>query len=285
MTKEFIGKNVIVTGGSSGIGAATAEAFARKGANVLITYNNNKEAADEVVAKLLKYGIKAAAIVTNMGNMADVKNLFQEALNFFDGHIDILVNNAAIILRKHCLNVDEKEYDDIMNTNVKGPLFLAKYVINQMLAKKIEGTVINVSSINSYMVGEKIGDYGATKAALDYYTKVLAYELAKSRIRINSLDLGLVPTNMNAIQSRSQPSLWKSRVDSIPLKEATTPEQAAAGILYLASNKKSGNTTGVSLAIAGGSNIPIEDRFLATTDDLQSNIDERQVAQVIRAKL
>ena len=271
MTKktEFTGKNIIITGGSSGIGAATAEAFARKGANVMITYHNNKEAANQVIEKLSEYGIKTTAVCTDMGNMLDVKKLFQEALKFFDGHIDILVNNAAIILRKHCLSVDEKEHDEIMNTNVKGPIFLSKYVIQQMLDKNIEGAIINVSSINSYMVGEKIGDYGATKATINYYTKVLAHELAKSRIRINSLDLGLVPTNMNANQRRTQPGLWKSRLDSIPLREAASPEQAAAGILYLASNKKSGNTTGTSLAIAGGSNIPIEDRFTPSTDELQ----------------
>lgn len=190
MPKAFTGKNVIVTGGSSGIGAATAEAFARKGANVIITYLTNVNSAEKVLEKLRSYGVKAMVIAINMGNMTDVKMLFEEAVSFFNGHIDILVNNAAIIIRKHWLVSDENEYDEIMNTNVKGPLFLSKFIIKQMLAKKIAGTIINVSSINSYMVGEKIGDYGASKATLSYYTKVLAYELASSGIRVNSLDLG-----------------------------------------------------------------------------------------------
>lgn len=154
-----------------------------------------------------------------------------------------------------------------------------------MLIKHIEGAVINVSSINAQMIGEKIGDYGATKATIDYYTKVLAYELSSSRIRVNSLDLGLVPTNMNAHQRLTQPGLWKNRIESIPLKEAATVEQAAAGILYLASNKKSGNTTGASLAIAGGSNIPVEDRFIVSANDVQASSNEKQENDWVRPRL
>lgn len=192
MEVSLRGKTAIVTGGSRGIGREIAVKFGHLGASVVVNYVYNRKAAEEVVAEIGNGGGQAIAVQADMKSVAEIRILFDTALEKF-GALDILINNAGTLLYKKIEEVTEKEYDEIFAVNVKGLFFACQQAAEKMGEG---GKIINISSTVTRMMMPNYGVYAATKGAVEQITKVLAKELGPKNIAVNSLSPGPVDTEL-----------------------------------------------------------------------------------------
>lgn len=185
-------KTVIITGSSKGLGKSTAIEFAKQGANVIINYNSNLEEANNVVDKISGDGGKAFAIKANVGNSKEIENLFDTAITHF-GKVDIIVNNAGIMITKPLKDFSEEEFDQQFNTNVKSVFLMMK-----IAAKKLEnnGRIINISSSTSKLAMPAYSIYSATKSAVEQMTRIFAKEIGHRGITVNSVLPGPMNTEL-----------------------------------------------------------------------------------------
>src|SRR2546428_1960146 len=183
----FSGKTAIVTGGSRGIGRAIVQALARGGAKVVFTYLQNKSAADELTNNDTVLGFQV-----DVGRFDQAKELVKQVKERF-GRIDILVNNAGITRDKLIALMSEKDWDDVLNTNLKGVFNLTKPVIGVMLRQR-SGSILNITSISGIMGMAGPGDYSSSKAGMIGFTKGLAKQVPKLKITVHALALRFIDT-------------------------------------------------------------------------------------------
>ena len=189
-------KNVLVTGGSRGIGAGIAKAMAACGANVLINYRSHKESAVELVDFLQnEYDVKMSSFCADISKKDEVEKMFLYADEHF-GSIDILVNNAGCESIEHALFLELDEWDRIFDVNVKGAFYCSQQAGRRMADKKT-GVIINISSIHDKVPRKGLVHYCSSKAALNMMTKCLALELAEYNIRVVTVSPGAIETEMN----------------------------------------------------------------------------------------
>ncbi|NLR60655.1 glucose 1-dehydrogenase [Chitinophaga polysaccharea] len=189
-------KNVLVTGGSQGIGAAICRAMASCGANIIINYLDNKQRAEILAADLQQaYGIKALAFQADVADQKAVIQLFEFMDNSL-GKIDILVNNAGCETIGHAINLSLEEWDLIFNVNLKGAFICAQEAGKRMV-KQNSGVIINISSIHDKVPRKGLVHYCASKAGMNMMTKCLALELAENNIRVVTVAPGAIETEMN----------------------------------------------------------------------------------------
>jgi 3-oxoacyl-[acyl-carrier protein] reductase len=237
----FLGKVAIVTGGSRGIGRAIVQALGREGAQVVFTYVQNKTLADE-----LANGETIVGFQTDVTNFGQAKDLVKQVKDRF-GHIDILVNNAGITRDKLVAMMSEKDWDDVLDTNLKGAFNLTKHVVGVMLRQK-SGTILNVTSISGIVGMPGQVNYSSSKAGMIGFTKALAKEIAKINVTVNALALGFVETDMTgALNSEYREKI----IGQIPLGRIAQPEEIAEVALFMLSPKAS-YMTGQVLQIDGG---------------------------------
>src|SRR5438046_2607758 len=235
--KDLNGKVALITGASSGIGRATAEAFAECGASVAINYHQNETGAEAVRAKIKAAGGKAVAIQADVTRAADVEELVQRAVNDL-GPIDILVNNAgSLVERLKILELTEERWDEVINLNLKSAFLCCRAVAGSMMERKT-GAIINVSSIAGRN-GGALGSihYSAAKGGLITFTKGLAKELAPFGVRVNAVSPGVIDTRFH--EEFSSPEMMKGYVAGIPLGRVGTPTEVAEVICFLASDAAS----------------------------------------------
>jgi len=190
--KKLLGKTALVTGSSRGIGASIALRLAGEGATVAINFNNDKNSADQIVAKINELGVKAAAFKANISAEGGSKKLIEEVNKTF-GKIDILVNNAGVWEMKPLEQIDLEHYERVFDVNVKGVIATTTAALPYI---SDGGRIINISSVaaKSTMPGSSI--YSATKAAVNALTRVWAQELGKKKITVNAVAPGATVTDM-----------------------------------------------------------------------------------------
>lgn len=243
---QLTGKTAIVTGASRGIGRAIAMAFAEAGANVVVNYTSNEQAARDVVGQIEKKGVKALAVRADVSKAEDVENLVGEVLNEF-GSIDILVNNAGITRDRLIIKMTEADFDDVISTNLKGAFNCTKAVSKVMIKQK-SGKIINITSVVGIIGNAGQSNYAAAKAGLIGFTKSMAKELARRGITVNAVAPGFIETEMSAVLPET---VREEFLKGIPLQRPGKPEDVADAVLILAS-KYSDYITGQVINVDGG---------------------------------
>ena len=241
----FAGKVALVTGATSGIGKATAIAFARAGAKVVVSCRSEKEGT-EVARQIEKLGVDAAFVRAEIAKDADVKAMVDFTLEKF-GRLDIAFNNAGVEWKGPLEQATEDEYRRVFDTNVWGVLNSMRHEIPVML-KNGGGAIVNNSSVGGHVGFAEVSIYIASKHAVEGLTKSLALEFAKQNVRINAVAPGPIATDM---WDRFAGEAAEQITGGIPVGRVGTAEQIAAAVLYLASDAAK-FTTGTSLVVDGG---------------------------------
>ncbi|MFJ7970766.1 3-oxoacyl-[acyl-carrier-protein] reductase [Psychrobacillus sp. NPDC096389] len=240
------GKSAIVTGASRGIGKDIALYLSKEGAKVAVNYSGSKEKAEAVVEEIKALGGEAFAFQANVDQSEDIKELVSATLEQF-GSIDILVNNAGITRDNLLMRMKEQEWDDVLNTNLKGVFLCTKAVTRQMM-KQRAGRIINITSIVGVSGNPGQANYVAAKAGVIGLTKTSALELASRNITVNSVAPGFITTDM----TDALPEEVKSQMLSqIPLAKFGNTEDIAKAVAFLASDDAN-YITGQTLHVNGG---------------------------------
>lgn len=245
------GKVALVTGACRGIGKAIAMMFADAGADVAISCRNQPH-LEEVAGEIRGLGRKALPVAAHIRKTEDLRNLFEKVKEEF-GRIDILVNNAATNPGLGMLvDMEEKMYDQIMNTNLKGYTILSQ-LVGKLMRDQGGGNIVNIASVGGISPDRGLGLYCVSKAAIIMLTRSMAVELGDYNIRVNAIAPGLVKTRFSqALWSNED--LLKSEMSHTPLKRVSEPEEVARIAMFLATDA-SVWVTGQTIVMDGGSSI------------------------------
>lgn len=240
------GKTAIVTGASRGIGRSIALALASQGANVVVNYAGSVDRANEVVEEIKKMGRGSLSIQGDVSDSDAVSQMVKETIDTF-GSLDILVNNAGITKDNLLMRMKENEWDDVINTNLKGVFLCTKAVTRQMM-KQRNGRIINITSIVGVTGNPGQANYVAAKAGVIGFTKTTAKELAQRNITVNAVAPGFITTDMT---DKLSDDVKNAMLGQIPLGKFGNPEDIANAVIFLASDESS-YITGQTLHIDGG---------------------------------
>ena len=247
-TKKLDGKVAVVTGASKGIGAGIAKQFTAEGASVIVNYASAKADADKVVDEITKRGGKAIAIQGNVTKKSEVERLFAEAEKAF-GKIDILVNNAGVYEWVPLEAVTEQQFHRMFDTNVLGMLLATQEALKHFNSEG--GSIINIGSLASSLTPPTAVVYNATKGAVDAITRTLAKELGPQKIRVNSINPGMVVTEGAVAGGFTEGDIRKILESQTPLGRIGQPDDIAPAAVFFASDDSKW-ITGETLRIAGG---------------------------------
>jgi 3-oxoacyl-[acyl-carrier protein] reductase len=239
------GRVGIITGGARGIGKAIAEGFAKNGVNLAIA-DINIEAANETAARLTKLGVKAIGIKLDVSSAETVIKAFEDIRKEFN-RIDILINNAGITKDCILLRMKEKDWDAVVDTNLKGVFLCSKEAIKDM-SKQRYGRIVSITSVAAFMGNPGQANYSASKAGVVGFTKTIAKEYASRGITVNAVAPGFIQTAMTDVLSDSVKEEMKRL---IPLGRFGTVEDVANAVIFLAS-PDSGYITGQVIHVNGG---------------------------------
>jgi NAD(P)-dependent dehydrogenase (short-subunit alcohol dehydrogenase family) len=237
----------LVTGAARGIGMACAVKLAEAGADIILGLNNRNTGAD-LIAKIRKMGRDVFPVQMDISKIAEINAAISESMKHY-GRIDILVNNAGIGAPNPAENVNEKDFDDTINVNLKGTFFTAQAAGREMIKQK-SGKIINICSQAGFVALETESIYCMTKAAIAHLTKCLALEWAKYNITVNAV----APTFIRTPGTRKwleNEEFYQSVIKRIPLGRVGDPDEVAAPVVFLASHQAS-LITGATLMIDGG---------------------------------
>src|SRR5580698_721387 len=241
----------VVTGASKGIGAAIAEALAAEGASVVVNYASSKDGADRVVKNITSKGGKAIAVQADVSKKADVAKLFAETKKAY-GKLNILVNNAGVYEFAPLADITEETFHKQFNLNVLGLLLTTQEAVK--LIGPEGGSIINISSIVGQMPAATGSVYSATKAAVDSLAASLSQELGPKKIRVNSLNPGMVETEGLHAVGFAESDFRKQTEATTPLGRIAQPEDIATAAVFFASDD-AGWVTGQTLILSGGARL------------------------------
>lgn len=246
MSNPLSGRTALVTGASRGIGRSIALALAEAGANVAVNYAGSEAAAAEVAEQIRAKGVEAITIQANVGRADEADRLIKDVIDAW-GKIDILVNNAGITRDNLIMRMKEEEFDQVIETNLKGVFNCLKAVTRPMMKQRF-GRIINISSVVGVLGNAGQANYVAAKAGVIGLTKSSAKELASRGITVNCVAPGFIDTDMTQVLSDD---LRDSMLGGIPLARLGRPEEIANVVLFLASDASS-YMTGQTLHVDGG---------------------------------
>ena len=245
-------KVAVITGSSRSIGRAIALGYGREGAKVVVNYRSDQGAADSAVAEIEAMGSEAIAVQADTSSSSDVAALMAAAVDRF-GRIDILVNNAAILIRTHFLDIEESEWDRIMEVNLKGFFLCSQTAARQIVRQGDGGVIINMSSAGDTLAGKDLAHYCVAKGGVRMLTRQLAFELAPHGIRANAIAPGLIETDLNRADLAVR-EFREYRLSMIPLGIIGVPEDIVGAAVFLAS-EDSRMATGSTIYLDAGQTI------------------------------
>lgn len=239
-------KAAIVTGASRGIGRAAALRLAKMGMNIVFTYNSGIEAAEETKALCEAEGVEVLAVQADVSSSENCDQLVEQTMDAF-GRVDVLVNNAGITRDGLIIRMTDEQFDQVIDTNLKGAFYMMRAVSKQMM-KKRSGRIINISSVVGVMGNAGQVNYAASKAGVIGMTKSLARELASRKVTVNAIAPGMIETDMTAVMSEKAKEAMKA---AIPAGEMGKPEDIAGTIAFLA-GEDGRYITGQVICVDGG---------------------------------
>lgn len=255
--KGLKGKNVLVTGASSGIGQAIAIRLAAEGCNIAINYRSHPEAAEDTEEMALQKacgdidncGVKSLLVQGDVSKEEDIINMVNAVVEKF-GSLDILVNNAGIQTECPSHEIETADFDRVLTVNLRGAYLCARETIKHLLSQNRAGTIINISSVHEIIPRPMYVSYSISKGGMENLTKTLALEYANRRIRVNAVAPGATVTPIN--EAWTDDPEKKAIVEShIPMDRAGTAEEMAAAVAFLASDEAA-YITGQTLFVDGG---------------------------------
>jgi len=237
---------VVITGGSKGIGRSVAFRFAQEKANIIIVYSTDETAARQTLDVLKSSGVEAESHKVDVSSFSEVEDLFSKILDKY-GRVDVLVNNAAIARDTLLVRMEEKQWDSVINVNLKSVFNCTRAVIRPMI-KERRGWIVNISSVVGQIGNIGQANYSASKAGIIGFTKSVAREVASRGIRVNAVAPGFIETDMTA----SFPERVKEEfLRQIPLGRIGKPEEVAEVVYWLCSEASS-YLTGQVIHVNGG---------------------------------
>lgn len=246
MFSALRGQTALVTGGSRGIGRSIALALAEHGVKVAVNYAGSEAAAQETVARIVELGSEGIALRGDVGNSEQAESLVKEVLNTW-GRIDIVVNNAGITRDNLIMRMKEEEFDQVIETNLKGVFNCLKAATRPMMKQRY-GRIINISSVVGVTGNPGQANYSAAKAGVIGLTKASARELSSRGITVNCIAPGFIDTDMTRELSEEVRSELEK---GIPLARLGRPEEIAMAVVFLAS-EGAAYMTGQTLHVDGG---------------------------------
>ena len=244
---KLTGKTALITGALQGIGEGIARTFARHGANLILL--DISPEIEKLADELCGRGHRCTAVVADVRDPASVAAAIKRAKDK-EGRIDILVNNAGLIRREDALEFSEKDWDDVMNLNIKSVFFMSQAAAKHFIAQGNGGKIINIASMLSFQGGIRVPSYTASKSGVMGVTRLMANEWAKHNINVNAIAPGYMATN-NTQQLRADEQRSAEILDRIPAGRWGLPSDLMGPIVFLASSA-SDYVNGYTIAVDGG---------------------------------
>lgn len=239
----------LVTGASQGLGAEIAVALARDGHDVAVT-SRRVEKLSDTLGRIEAAGTRGVPVGLDLRSQSSVERALAEAVAAFGG-VDVLVNNAAVTLRRGALEMTREEWDELMSVNLKGTFFMSQQVGRRLVAQRRPGAIISLASTHGLVGYAQRSAYGISKAGIVQMTRMLAIEWAEHGIRVNAVAPGTVDTPSRAEYFAAHPDARRAMTDRIPVRRFAASGEVAAAVRYLASPQAS-YITGQTLVLDGG---------------------------------
>jgi NAD(P)-dependent dehydrogenase (short-subunit alcohol dehydrogenase family) len=246
---ELLEKVAIVTGGGSGIGRAISLKFAKEGADIAIVYSRNDSNAQETARMIGELGRTPKVLKADISNKQYVADAVENTLEEF-GHIDVLVNNAAVSLGGGLLDLEEHEWDRTLDVNLKGAFLLSQAVAREMVRAQIKGKIVNIGSVHGQRAWQGDCCYSVAKAGLIQLTRSMALDLAQYGICVNLVSPGAIAAGPNEART-PDPDFMDRVMREVPLGRMGEAEEVADLVLFLAA-QRSDYVTGAEFVIDGG---------------------------------